>query len=309
MLTFDPSSRTTVTHALEHPWLAAYHDPADEPDCPVKFEQWREIENLETVEAFREAIWKEIEEYRREVRGLTIELSALCPPLLLPQPVSVSPERIKDGSTSPSVTFKQYTLQPEKAVEHSEKSATVTSAIMPDMEIPPEVQCKEAEDILPNAIPSISPGTHRRSTTTPTDPVKTYSARRSSLLQSSLQGSTYNSPLVGSYVPTFVDNANNSDKLGQGTVVFPSQGYVAPVRSRTGSTVGNEVTRKLLRTLSTVSIHEGLPVMTGVVPMGITQVDTEADAPPSEVTKDFGFKSYGEEEQQEKDSKKGKFIV
>jgi mitogen-activated protein kinase 7 len=111
---------------------------------------------------------------------------------------------------------------------------------------------------------------------------------------------------LGNYVPAFVDHA---DKLGQGAVVFPSQGYIVPARSRTGSTVGGEVTRKLLRTLSTVSIHEGLPAMAGIAPIGITQADTEAEAPPSEVTKDFGIKSDGEEEQQEKDIKNGRFIV
>jgi hypothetical protein len=39
-------------------------------------------------------------------------------------------------------------------------------------------------------------------------------------------------------------------------VPFPTQSYVVPARSRTGSTAGGEMTRKLLRTLSTVSIHE-----------------------------------------------------
>lgn len=308
MLNFDPNARTTVTSALEHPWLTAYHDPTDEPDCPIKFEQWREIENLETIEEYREAIWKEIEGYRREVRGLSIELSALSQPILLSHPVARSPERIEGGSLSPSVRFKQYSLQPGNPVTDSERSSEVTSAIIPETEIPPEVKCKEAEDVLPNTIPSLSPGTHRRSITTPTDPVMTYGvARRSSVLLPSVQGSTYNSPLVGGYVPAFVDSANNTDKLGQGSVIFPSQGFVVPARSRTGSTVGGaEMTRKLLRTLSTMSIHEGLPAMSGIPAIGITHANTEADAPPSEVTKDFGMKSDGDEEQ---DSKKGRFIV
>ena len=34
MLAFDPSQRITVPEALEHPWLASYHDINDEPDCP-----------------------------------------------------------------------------------------------------------------------------------------------------------------------------------------------------------------------------------------------------------------------------------
>jgi len=30
-LTFDPKKRLTVDEALDHPYLAAYHDPQDEP--------------------------------------------------------------------------------------------------------------------------------------------------------------------------------------------------------------------------------------------------------------------------------------
>jgi len=33
-LTFDPKKRINVEQALEHPYLEAYHDPADEPDAP-----------------------------------------------------------------------------------------------------------------------------------------------------------------------------------------------------------------------------------------------------------------------------------
>jgi hypothetical protein len=93
-----------------------------------------------------------------------------------------------------------------------------------------------------------------------TDPVVTY-ARRSSILQPSRQGSTHNSPLPGSYVPVFIEGsstaaAGGGDKLGSGQmtpklnmVSFPTQGYVVPAWSQTGSTTGGEVTRKLVRTL------------------------------------------------------------
>ena len=83
-------------------------------------------------------------------------------------------------------------------------------------------------------------------------------------------------------------------------------------RNNTGSTVGGEVTRRLLRTLSTVSIHESrdtLPGGVGSIGKFMSQAHTEADAPPSEVTKDFGIKSEGEEEQPEKDFRKGRFTV
>uniref|UniRef100_A0A0K3C5Y7 Mitogen-activated protein kinase n=1 Tax=Rhodotorula toruloides TaxID=5286 RepID=A0A0K3C5Y7_RHOTO len=33
-LTFDPTKRITAEQALEHPYLAAYHDPTDEPTAP-----------------------------------------------------------------------------------------------------------------------------------------------------------------------------------------------------------------------------------------------------------------------------------
>jgi mitogen-activated protein kinase 7 len=35
MLTFDPAVRISCEQALEHPYLAAWHDPADEPACPT----------------------------------------------------------------------------------------------------------------------------------------------------------------------------------------------------------------------------------------------------------------------------------
>ncbi|GJJ11073.1 hypothetical protein Clacol_005304 [Clathrus columnatus] len=37
MITWDPDKRLTVTEALSHPWLANYHDPADEPASPANF--------------------------------------------------------------------------------------------------------------------------------------------------------------------------------------------------------------------------------------------------------------------------------
>ncbi|CAA7267420.1 unnamed protein product [Cyclocybe aegerita] len=292
MLFFDPSDRVTVPGALEHDWLSAYHDPEDEPDCPAKFDKWREIETLETMEEFREALWTEIEDYRREVRGLDIELSALGSISSSPPPLP-APSHM-DASASPAVKFEENMFQASPSESQVTSPAQESISTAPESEAVTE-RLKEAEDILPDRLPSISPESHRRSITTPTDPVMTY-ARRSSILQPSRQGSTYNSPLPSSHVPGFVLEGS-SDKLGPGTVPFPTQGYVVPARSRTGSTTGGEVTRKLLRTLSTVSIHESMDGwpggLAGKAPIGryITEVNTEADAPPSEVTKDFGIES------------------
>lgn len=69
LLSFDPSQRINVTQALEHPYVGAYHDPTDEPTCEP-FNQWEQVEGLETTEELKAALTKEIIEYRAEVRGM-----------------------------------------------------------------------------------------------------------------------------------------------------------------------------------------------------------------------------------------------
>ena len=120
--------------------------------------------------------------------------------------------------------------------------------------------------------------------------------------------------MASTHVPTFVDGVANADKLTQGSIAFPTQGFIIPARSRTGSTAGGEVTRKILRTLSTVSIHESaerlVGGLAGIAPIGkyITEMNTEADAPPSEVPKDFGIES-GEETNESSQPKRGRFVI
>ncbi len=70
LLVFDPSDRITVKEALKHPYLAAYHDETDEPDCPMIFDKWEEVENIHSIEEFRVAIAREVEEFRKEVRAV-----------------------------------------------------------------------------------------------------------------------------------------------------------------------------------------------------------------------------------------------
>lgn len=327
MLCFDPTERVRVPGALEHPWLSSYHDAADEPDCPAKFEKWREIEELETMEDFRQALWDEIEDYRNQVRGLDLDIEEDEEPLLSasPPPMSEPPLPTPVIELQPAVVFEQgiFNMSPkarDTAIEALEP-AEPTSTTVFDAEVAAEIRdkltrLKEAEDTLPDTMPSISPDAHhRRSLMTPTDPVVTY-ARRSSILQPSRQSSTYNSPMPSSHVPAFVEGASTGDKALGGMVPFPTQGFVVPARSRTGSTVGGEMTRKLLRTLSTVSIHEHSEGraggLAGIAPIGkyITEVNTEADAPPSEVPKDFGISSEGEEHPEERGKKsEKKFVV
>ncbi|KAG6866568.1 hypothetical protein C0991_002053 [Blastosporella zonata] len=300
MLAFDPDDRINVLEALEHPWLAAYHDETDEPECPVKFENWRQIEELETLDEFRTALWNEIEEYRREVRGMPID----------------------DPDDVPGVL-----VEPQPFPKTEEPPSTETCAVSKDdVPAPTTVPDKHEEakrsEVL-RARLSSSPEHFLRQGSTTTDPVVTY-ARRSSILQpSSRQGSTYTSPLASTqHLPSYTEGPTQAEPrpAGAGSVVFPTQqGYVVPARSRTGSMAGGEVTRKLLRTLSTVSIHESVEGLAGglagVAPIGkyIVEGQTEADAPPSEMPREFGIDETSEEEDggglEMKRGREGKFTL
>lgn len=307
MLAFDPSDRITVLQALEHPWLASYHDEADEPECPEKFEKWREIEELESIDDFRQALWEEIEEYRREVRGINLELSALP---------------LRNTGTAALELFPQIesapaTLEPSVIVENTDEGQEVVEEKDID---------QEAEKIPnPRTRYVSSPEVFLRQGSTPTDPVVTY-ARRSSIMQPSRQGSTYNSPLPSAqHLPTFTEGPTHAEPglMGPGSIAFPSQGFVVPARSRTGSIAGGEYTRKLLRTLSTVSIHESAEGLAGglagIAPIGKYIVESqtgEADAPASEMPREFGIEEGSEGEEDDghgemgiAEGRKGKFQV
>ncbi|KIJ65683.1 hypothetical protein HYDPIDRAFT_187390 [Hydnomerulius pinastri MD-312] len=281
MISFDPSCRISVPDALAHPWLASYHEETDEPECPTKFEKWRDIEKLETIAEFKEALWKEIEDYRMEVRGIKTEEKSL-PRVVEEGQLPVSPSR------SPAQSVKSPTIEKDRRFLDA-SLARVSS---------PEQEGEGADTLLP---PTTTAELLRP--TTPTDPVVTY-ARRSSILQPPRQSSAsaYNSPLMSTFqppLPTVIDGLPSNSH----GIAFPSETYVVPARSRAASTTGGDITvRKLLRTLSTVSIHEsveGLPGgMAGVAGIGqfITGMgqESEADAPPSEMPMEFGGKKEGE---------------
>lgn len=275
MLSFDPSARISVPDALAHPWLASYHEETDEPDCPTTFEKWRDIEKLETLEDFRKALWEEIEDYRMEVRGITRE------------PAAPSPHDNARGETPAS---------PEQSLE-SRESVSVSRR----MDSPEVIRENVVSDSLapPAALDYFRP-------CTPEDPVVNY-ARRSSILQPQRQPSTstYNSPPASTTQYPFVPMFDGLPTSASG-IAFPSEGYVLPARSRAASNAtaaGSEIAvRRLLRTLSTVSIHEsveGLPGgLAGVAPIGkfIVGQESEADAPPSEMPMEFSVRTRKEGE-------------
>jgi serine/threonine protein kinase len=277
MLAFDPSDRITVPEALEHPWLAAYHDESDEPVCPEPFRKWQAIEELETLEDFREALWNEIADYRREVRGVRPETSTV--------------QIQSQTECSPEIECQDEPRDIHQAGGEAdgETALAVDGAVHEEEREKPCVQYSASPERLINQ--SSNAAVH--------DPVVTY-ARRSSIMQPSRQGSTYNSPLPSTqHLPAHAEGSKHPEpgNLGPGTIVFPGQGYIVPARSRTGSMAGGgEYTRKLLRTLSTVSIHESVEGLAGglagIAPIGKFIVDDkteDADAPPSEMPREFGI--------------------
>ncbi|KAI9465688.1 kinase-like domain-containing protein [Lactarius psammicola] len=67
MLNFDPAKRITCEQALEHPYLAVWHDPTDEPVCPTKFDFFFEEED--SIEGMKKLIVEEVNMFRSEVRA------------------------------------------------------------------------------------------------------------------------------------------------------------------------------------------------------------------------------------------------
>ena len=101
MLNFDPTERISVAEAMKHPWLSTYHNPDDEPDCVEGFQRWKEVEELESHEDLKKALWDEIQDYRREVRGLN---SVTKSPVTMRRTPSGSSHSIADSPTQPTAT-------------------------------------------------------------------------------------------------------------------------------------------------------------------------------------------------------------
>ncbi|KZT30526.1 Pkinase-domain-containing protein [Neolentinus lepideus HHB14362 ss-1] len=61
-LTFDPKKRITVDQALQHPYLAAYRDPGDEPSCAAIDPDYFNFDTIKedlTVEALKTLLYEE----------------------------------------------------------------------------------------------------------------------------------------------------------------------------------------------------------------------------------------------------------
>jgi mitogen-activated protein kinase 7 len=343
MLTFDPDQRFTVAEALEHPWLSGYHEPEEEPECPEVFEKWKAIEELKTLDEFRVALWNEIQDYRKEIRGgvddedevfftdaaeerssdsmdVTEETpaadvileDAVAEPIAEAQPESEEPktEPVEPSTESlaPSVEKQLPTTPADPVVAYARRSSIMQPTRQGSIYGSPRPISQHAAE--PSADSLAPPYAPAEKPSTPTDPVVSY-ARRSSIMQPTRQGSIYGSPRPSSqHLQSFTESPMATEPGAPGSVAFPTQGYVFPARSRTGSTAGRgEVTRKLLRTLSTVSIHESAEGRAGglaeIAPIGryiIESNTSEADAPASEMPRIL-------EDEERKPKKDGAFFV
>ncbi|CAI7994036.1 Mitogen-activated protein kinase 14 [Geodia barretti] len=62
LLDMDPDKRPTAAEALDHPYLAKYHDPEDEPECDRQYDD--SFENMEVdVEGWRKLVFYEIKSF------------------------------------------------------------------------------------------------------------------------------------------------------------------------------------------------------------------------------------------------------
>ncbi|KIM34236.1 hypothetical protein M408DRAFT_325692 [Serendipita vermifera MAFF 305830] len=269
MVQYEPEARVTAAQALEHPWLAAFYDPEEElfGIQPQEFTRWKDIEALETVSQFRDAIWTEIQDYRTQARSLAEHSNS---PIAALQHLSVR-ESIPEEP------------EPEEAI--TEKVPETVSYFSPSKYHP------ESRPELPVSTPSVSvildddaplpPAVPRpRKVSQHPDPYATFNRRSSAIFAAS------HSPAVSTVggTPSNTSSLAYFPVIDDGDDITPSA-FVIPVRSRLPSMIDGSQYRHL-RTLSTVSIHE-----TGARPGGLAAIAPigkyvgaktgSADAPPS----------------------------
>jgi hypothetical protein len=283
MLAFDPAQRLSVADALAHAWLAAYHDAADEPACAAPFTRWRELEALETTDEYRAALWAEIQDYRAEARRAGAG----------GEPDERVPTVPEDAEAEEEAVAAEEAAAAEETADAEEAPAETDAVPFPADDPPPPAEAEAAPDEQHGlADVAEEPGV---------DPVISY-ARRSSFLRSHTYATyTPSNPRGHKPLPSW-DGAPRAHVYAHahsasvpvapaGGVPFPSsdESYVFPARNRTMSVLGGDGARKLLRTLSTLSIHEtgeGLPGGLAAVAPYLRELPT-ADMPFSEMPDDL----------------------
>jgi serine/threonine protein kinase len=292
LLSFSPDSRIDVVQALSHPYVAFHHDEAVEPSCPKVFDKWEQVEGLETIEELREAISREIEEFRAEVRNVDIWSSSDEEEEVdEEQEVLEGDEEEEADVTVTSIPVTDYfpTIPVPSA---SALSSTSTSPIIQQRELGLGTSPKTTTSA--HMMPAMSRTKSRGRGNTPQSPAMdepTYSngttiSRRTSAHSASGRRpasflfspfgngmtplpSMISSQSQGGSVPSGL-SANGTNNNGATASNAPGHGHSASVdfyngrRSRATSTTGDYSLRPLIRQLSTVGMgvggDDGVPV-------------------------------------------------
>lgn len=294
LISFDPTSRPTAISALTHPWLSSYHDEIDEPNCTRVFDRWQ-LEELETLEQYKEALVKEIEDCRREVRSghakneelihersPSIRTGSVIADVIEEETEDIPPS----DPTPPTSTATEESAPPTTATEIPLVIPAVKMVDEPEETQEVSLHRRDRTDATITAqFPPVMAQSPPEVFTSPelvgTDPVIAYS-RRSSFFAPSRQNSTYSIHRAGP--------PSESNSISFPTSTAPE--YVIPARTRTPSMYSisgyppTEGGRKLLRTLSTVSVYESGEGHAGgladIAPIGrfIVPHDTTEDLEP-----------------------------
>lgn len=78
MLAFTPKDRISATESLSHPFLAMYHVPDDEPNCPKLFDF--SFKTTNTIPEIKKLISSEVADFKAKVTAPTLELDAVAVP-------------------------------------------------------------------------------------------------------------------------------------------------------------------------------------------------------------------------------------
>jgi len=68
LLEFNPEKRITAEEALRHPYLAQFHNPADEPSCDHIITIPINDNTKYTIQEYREKLYAEIVKRKKELR-------------------------------------------------------------------------------------------------------------------------------------------------------------------------------------------------------------------------------------------------
>ena len=306
--------RIDVPTALTHDYVAPYHDPMDEPSCPEIFSKWEEVESLETIPELREAITREITEFREEVRSIPMsddedeeseedEMDSIVQmgdvstsPIVATSPLASTVHGVSPRSTgqpdlgiSPRSSAVPLPRQAEPSSSPLSTRLPLSRATSRDRERP------RGRDSAPNT-PGLSTLSEDSFSAAPmTGRASRRSSGHSMTFAPGRRPASYlfSNPLGGGMTPMNVSSSlpTGTPALAQvanaGGVGAHSDGWARP-RSRAPSSTG-EFARPLIRQLSTVGLDalgrpsEGTAIESGftgeVPPMSVSP----SDAPPSEV--------------------------